>query len=176
MENKMIKLSKIKPNPDNPRLIRDEKFARLVENIRQHSELMPLRPIVIDSWDNPVILGGNMRFRAIKELGYKEIPETWVKTADQLSEADKKAFIVLDNVSFGEWNDEMLANQWDTDELRFWGVDIPKFVNQENEDEPFEESGFDKQWFVNIRCDNEKHAQRLYERFINEGLEVKIVQ
>lgn len=125
-KTKKIKLSSIKPNPDNPRLIKDDKFYKLVESIKTFGEkMMPLRPIVID--ENKIILGGNMRFKALKELGYKEVPASWVKSANDLSEAQKKEFIIKDNVGFGSWDFDSLANDWDGVLLEEWGLDMPNW-------------------------------------------------
>ena len=125
-KTKIIKLSSIKPNPDNPRLIKDDKFYKLVESIKTFGEkMMPLRPIVID--ENKIILGGNMRFKALKELGYKEVPASWVKSANDLSEAQKKEFIIKDNVGFGSWDFDSLANDWDGVLLEEWGLDMEGF-------------------------------------------------
>jgi len=122
----MIKLSTIKPNPTNPRLVKDDKFLKLVESIKQFGEkMMPLRPMVVD--ENNILLGGNMRYKALKELKYKEVPESWIKQANDLTEEEKKEFIIKDNVSFGIWDWELLANEWDSEELEAWGLDIPNF-------------------------------------------------
>ena len=122
-KQKTIKLSSIKPNPENPRLIKDDKFYKLVESIKTFGEkMMPLRPIVID--ENNTILGGNMRFKALKELGYKEVPTEWIKPAKDLTEEQKKEFIIKDNVGFGNWDFDVLANEWDSDLLEGWGLDI----------------------------------------------------
>lgn len=118
-----MKLSEIKKNPDNPRLIKDDKFKKLVKSIEQFPKMMELRPIVIDA-DN-VVLGGNMRLSALKELGYKEVPDEWIKRADDLTEEQKKEFIIKDNVGFGEWDWDVLANEWDEVELGEWGLDLP---------------------------------------------------
>jgi ParB-like chromosome segregation protein Spo0J len=125
----MIKLSKIKNNPNNPRLIKDEKFKKLCESIKALPKMMELRPIVVD--DNFVVQGGNMRLKALNELGYKEIPETWVKEAKDFSEDELKEFIIKDNVGFGEWDWDDLANNWDTEKLEEWGLDIPNFTEKE---------------------------------------------
>ena len=118
----MIKLSTIKPNPDNPRLIKDEKFYKLVNSLETFGEtMMPLRPIVVDE-DN-IILGGNMRFKALKELGYSKVPESWIKRAKDLTEEEKREFIIKDNIGFGEWEWDILSNEWDTDKLVEWGLD-----------------------------------------------------
>jgi hypothetical protein len=120
-----MKLTDIKPNPDNPRVIRDEKFKRLCNSIQDFPKMMELRPIVIDS-DN-VVLGGNMRLRALGHLGYKDVPDSWVKRAQDLTEEEKKRFIITDNAGFGEWDWDMLANEWNADDLVQWGLDVPKF-------------------------------------------------
>jgi ParB-like chromosome segregation protein Spo0J len=125
----MIKLSKIKNNPNNPRLIKDDKFKKLCESIKALPKMMELRPIVVD--ENFVVQGGNMRLKALNELGYKEIPETWVKEAKDFSEDELKEFIIKDNVGFGEWDWDDLANNWDTEKLEEWGLDIPNFTEKE---------------------------------------------
>ena len=106
-----MKLSEIKLNPNNPRVIKDDKFAKLVKSITEFPKMMALRPIVVNN-DN-VVLGGNMRLKALKEIGYKEIPDEWVKRADDLTEDEARRFIIADNVGFGEHDWEMLANEWD---------------------------------------------------------------
>jgi hypothetical protein len=120
-----MKLSDIKPNPNNPRIIRDERFAKLKNSIEQFPKMMHLRPIVVDAAG--VILGWNMRLRALQDLGYKEIPDEWVKRADDLTEEEKQRFIIADNVGFGEWEWETLANEWDAGDLEAWGLDVPGF-------------------------------------------------
>jgi len=120
MELRPIK--EIKPNPDNPRVIRDKKFEKLKKSIQDFPEMLKLRPIVVD--ENDVILGGNMRYRALKELGHKYIN---VIKASELTEAQKREFVIKDNVGFGEWEWDLLANEWDTEELEAWGLDIPGF-------------------------------------------------
>lgn len=138
-KTKTIKLSSIKPNPDNPRLIKDDKFYKLVESIKTFGEkMMPLRPIVID--ENKIILGGNMRFKALKELGYKEVPSSWVKSANDLSKTQKKEFIIKDNVGFGSWDFDSLANDWDTVLLEEWGLDV--YITEDIDlDNFFEDAG-----------------------------------
>jgi len=117
----MIKLNQIKINSANPRLIKDDRFRKLVKSIKEFPKMLELRPIVID--DDGTILGGNMRYRALKELGYKEIPDNWVKKASELTDEEKRRFIIEDNVGFGEWDMDMLANEWDAEELEEWGVE-----------------------------------------------------
>lgn len=117
-----MKLSDIRPNPDNPRVIRDDKFRRLVESIRSFPGMMALRPMVVD--ENNMVLGGNMRLRALQELGYTDMPEGWVKQAKYLTEEQKREFIIKDNVGFGEWDWDVLANDWDPVQLVEWGLDV----------------------------------------------------
>lgn len=123
-----MKVSKIKTNPNNPRIIKDERFAKLVQSIKDFPKMMELRPMVINS-DN-IVLGGNMRLKAITELGMKEIPDSWVKKATDLTEEEARRFIIADNVGFGEHDWEVLANEWNMDELTDWGLEIPDFVNK----------------------------------------------
>jgi ParB-like chromosome segregation protein Spo0J len=118
-----MKLTDIKQNPNNPRVIKDEKFDKLVKSIRDFPKMMELRPMVINS-DN-IVLGGNMRLKALKELGYKEVPNEWVKRAEDLTEDEQRQFIIKDNVGFGEHDWEVLTTEWDADELSEWGLDIP---------------------------------------------------
>src|SRR5690554_4266996 len=121
----MIKLSSIKANPNNPRVIKDEKFAKLVKSLKEFPKMMELRPMVVNN-DN-IVLGGNMRLKALKELGYKSIPKEWVKSADQLTEEEQRRFIISDNVGFGDWEWDMMQNDWDLEELEGWGLDVPGF-------------------------------------------------
>lgn len=121
-----FKISEIKLNPNNPRLIKDDKFEKLVKSIKEFPEMLDIRPIVVNS--DMVILGGNMRFKACKEAGLKEIP---VIVADNLTEDQQKEFLIKDNTSGGEWDFEMLANEWDVEQLEEWGLDIPAFETDE---------------------------------------------
>ena len=124
-----MKLNEIKPNPNNPRLIKDDKFKKLVNSLKEFPKMMELRPMVINK-DN-IVLGGNMRLKALKELGYKEVPDEWVKRAEDLSEEEQRQFIIKDNVGFGEHDWEMLANEWDLEQLEDWGLDVPSFETDE---------------------------------------------
>ena len=121
----MIKLSSIKANPNNPRVIKDDKFKKLVKSIKEFPKMMELRPMIVNS-DN-IVLGGNMRLKALKELGYKEVPKEWIKSADDLTEDEQRQFIIKDNIGFGEHDWEMLQADWDLSELEEWGLDIIGF-------------------------------------------------
>lgn len=123
-----MKISDIKPNPSNPRVIKDDKFKKLVQSIKDFPKMMALRPMVVDAHN--IVLGGNMRLKALKELGFTEISEEWVKKADDLSEEEVRRFIIVDNVGFGDHDWEALAAGWDMEELADWGLDIPDFVNK----------------------------------------------
>ncbi len=125
-----LPISKIKPNPNNPRIIKDDKFQKLVQSLKDFPEMADVREIVINK-DN-VILGGNMRFKAMLEAGWTEAT---VKVVDW-SEDKQKEFIIKDNVSGGEWNWDDLANEWDSDLLEEWGLDLPaQFGNEEVEED-----------------------------------------
>jgi len=120
-----MKLKDIKPNPNNPRVLRDDKFQKLKQSITEFPKMLSLRPMVID--ENNVVLGGNMRLRALKELGFNDIDEAWIKRSSDLTEEEKKRFIIADNVAFGEWDWDTLANDWEVVDLEAWGLDIPQF-------------------------------------------------
>jgi len=122
MEIKTVKLSEIKSNPNNPRIIKDDKFRKLVNSIQEFPKMLEIRPIVVNA--DMIVLGGNMRLKACKEAGLKEVP---VIFADDLTEDEQKQFIIKDNVGFGEWDWDMLANEWEVELLEEWGLDIPDF-------------------------------------------------
>lgn len=169
MKAEKVKISEIKTNPKNPRLIKDDKFRKLVKSIQDFPEMLELRPIVVD--ENNIVLGGNMRLKALKEAGFKEVT---IVRANGLTEQQKDEFIVKDNVGFGEWDWDMLANEWDTDKLQDWGLDVPKMAGYEE----IEPVGYDltQKWFLNIEFENEQECEKWYNSLIEEGLICKIVQ
>jgi DNA modification methylase len=122
MEIKTVKLSEVKSNPNNPRIIKDDKFGKLVKSIQEFPKMLEIRPIVVNA--DMIVLGGNMRLKACKEAGLKEVP---IIFADDLTEDEQKQFIIKDNVGFGEWDWDMIANEWDAAEIQEWGLDIPDF-------------------------------------------------
>ena len=138
---KQVKIESIIPNEKNPRYIRDPKFNKLVNSIKDFPEMLEKRPIVVD--ENMIVLGGNMRLNACKKAGLSEV---WIDVAEGWTQEQKNEFIIKDNVGFGEWDWEILANEWDMKELSDWGMDLPgqDFSNDEtdkqiaNEDEPKE--------------------------------------
>lgn len=115
------KISEVKLNPNNPRLIKDEKFKKLCQSLKDFPEMLNIRPIVVNK--DMIILGGNMRYKAAKEIGLKEIPVT---IAD-LTEDKQREFLIKDNTSGGEWDWKVLANEWDSEELEAWGLDLVGF-------------------------------------------------
>ena len=123
-----IAISKVRPNSDNPRYIKDEKFKKLVQSLRDFPEMANVRPIVVNK--EMVVLGGNMRLKAMQEAGWSEVP---VQVVDW-SEEKQREFIIKDNVGFGEWDWDELANTWDAEELDRWGLDVPK---EEEQDEAY---------------------------------------
>jgi DNA modification methylase len=116
-----LPIGKIKANPNNPRTIKDDKFFKLVQSLKDLPEMAKVRPVVVNQ--DMVVLGGNMRLKAMKEAGWKEAP---VEIVDW-DEDKQRQFIIKDNVGFGEWDWEMLANEWDAEQLDDWGLDIPAF-------------------------------------------------
>ena len=164
-----VKITEIKSNPNNPRLIKDDKFKKLVQSIKDFPEMLDIRPIVVNA--DMVILGGNMRYKACKEAGLKSIPII----VSNLSEDKQREFLIKDNTSGGEWDWEVLANEWNAEQLEEWGLDVPNFEQEYEEIIP---SGYEEnqKWFLNIEFENEKHCQEWYDKLINEGLICKIVQ
>jgi len=120
-----VNISEIKTNPNNPRVIKDDKFKKLVKSIQDFPEMLNIRPIVVNS--DMIVLGGNMRLKACREAGLKEIPIIY---AENLTEEQQREFIIKDNVGFGEWDWEDLGNNWDKDELEEWGLDLPEFEKE----------------------------------------------
>ncbi len=122
----MIKVSTIKNNPNNPRTINDDKLEKLKRSIKSFPEMMGKRPMIcVTDVDGKLYpLGGNMRLRAIKDLGMKEIPKSWVSMADEWTEEQRREFIIKDNASLGDWDLEDLQENWDLDLISEWGVDL----------------------------------------------------
>jgi len=123
------KISNVKTNPNNPRVIKDDNFKKLVKSIQEFPKMLEIRPIVVN--DDMIVLGGNMRLKACKEAGLKEV--SIIKASD-LTEDEQRQFIIKDNVSGGEWDWEMLANEWDAEQLEAWGLDVPVFDNTDYSD------------------------------------------
>jgi DNA modification methylase len=131
-----VNIASIKPNPDNPRFVKDSKFKKLVKSIKEFPEMLEKRPIIVD--ENMVVLGGNMRLKACKSAGLFEV---WIDKAIGWSDEKKKEFIIKDNVGFGEWDWDILANEWDANDLDDWGLDLPDIfeADPEAEEDDYEE-------------------------------------
>jgi DNA modification methylase len=122
MKAEVVNINKVRSNPNNPRIIKDDKFQKLVKSIQEFPQMLEIRPIVVN--EEMIVLGGNMRLKACQEAGIKEIP---IIKASNLTEEQQKEFIIKDNVGFGEWDWNDLANNWDSEKLKEWGLDIPGF-------------------------------------------------
>jgi DNA modification methylase len=137
-----IKVSEIRPNPNNPRVIKDDKFKKLVQSITDFPQMLELRPIVVN--DDMIALGGNMRLKALEHLG---IEETYIIKAKDLTDKQEQEFIIKDNVGYGEWDWEQLANEWDVEDLDEWGLDLPldfvKELEAEEDDFAIPEDGIE---------------------------------
>ena len=118
---KKVKPNEPKPNEHNPRYINKANFKKLVNSLKEFPEMLEVRPLVVD--ENMIVLGGNMRLKAIIEAGFSEV---WVHQVEGWSDEKKNEFIIKDNSSFGSWDWEILANEWNTQKLVDWGVDLPK--------------------------------------------------
>jgi ParB-like chromosome segregation protein Spo0J len=130
MQIKKVDIKSIKLNPNNPRLIKDDKFKKLCNSIKEFPEMLDIRPIVVN--EDMIVLGGNMRLKACKEVGIKEVP---IIIADNLTEEQQREFLIKDNVSGGEWDWDMLANEWEVEQLDAWGLDVPLVLNEPSYDD-----------------------------------------
>ena len=134
MKTELVSIKLVKSNPNNPRIIKDDKFKKLVASIQEFPKMLEIRPIVVNN--DMIVLGGNMRLKACIHAGLKEVPI--IKVSD-LTEQEQKQFIIKDNVSGGEWDWNMLANEWDAEELDAWGLDVPDFGKElEAEEDDFD--------------------------------------
>lgn len=159
----------IKPNPNNPRLIKDEKFAKLVKSIKEFPQMLELRPIVVN--DDMIVLGGNMRLKACKEAGLKEVP---IIKASSLTPEQQREFIIKDNVGFGEWDWELIANEWDTEQVTDWGLDIPDFDNKIDEKEDLSDY-IKTDYRIEVICKDETEQEKIYNSLIEKGYDCRIL-
>ena len=174
-----MKISKLKNNPNNPRFIKDDKFEKLKKSISEFPEMMEKRPIVcVTDVDGKLYpLGGNMRLKALQELGYKEIPDNWILLADEWTEEQRREFVIKDNVGFGEWDWEELANAWDSEKLEEWGLDVPDFGTDEILDEEQKDlsSSIESLYRIEIVCKDEEHQEKTYNKLIEQGYECRLL-
>ena len=166
-----VSISSIKENDANPRFINKHKFQKLVNSVKEFPEMLSLRPIVVDK-DN-IILGGNMRYKACKEIGLKEV---YIIQADDLDEKKAQEFIIKDNVGFGEWDWDVLANDWDVKELEEWGLEGFPFEEEEKEKELNDISDtIESSYRIEVEIENEEEQEKLYNELIEKGYICRIL-
>ena len=154
MKIEKVKITEVKSNPNNPRIIKDDKFKKLVQSVKDFPQMLDIRPIVVN--DEMIVLGGNMRLKACIEAGLKEVS---IIKASELTPEQQNEFIIKDNVGFGEWNWDDLANDWDDAQLVEWGIDVPIFDTNINDIEEVEE--FNESVTFQIKCDSIEELEKL---------------
>ena len=164
-----VDIKQVRSNPDNPRFIKGNKFDKLVKSIKEFPEMLDLRPIVVTQ--DMIVLGGNMRLKACEEAGLKEVP---IIFADNLTPEQEKEFIIKDNSSFGEWDWDLLANEWNTDQLADWGLDIPNF-DTDIEDEKDLSDQLEQSFKIEIDLESEEEQEKMYNQLINDGYKCRIL-
>jgi ParB-like chromosome segregation protein Spo0J len=162
-----IPISKVISNSDNPRYIKEDKFKKLVQSLKDFPEMANARPIVVNK--EMVALGGNMRLKAMQEAGWSEVP---VKVVDW-SEEKQREFIIKDNVGFGEWDWDELANTWDAEELNEWGLDTSVFMEDSELNDLSEQ--IQESYKIEISCNDEEHQEKIYNKLIAEGYECRLL-
>ena len=170
----VVPISQIKPNPKNPRVIKDDKFKKLCKSIEEFPEMLEKRPLVCftDTDGKFVVLGGNMRLKASKEVGFKELP---ILLADDWTEEQKNEFLIKDNVGFGEWDWDELQSDWDVEQLEDWGLDVPTFdINNETEQKDLSDD-LKETFEVIISCKDERHQEQVYNKMIADGFDVRVL-
>ncbi len=166
-----VNISQVKTNPNNPRIIKNDKFQKLVKSIQEFPEMLKLRPIVVD--EDMMVLGGNMRLKASKDAGLKQV---WIEIAEGLTEAQKKEFIVKDNVGFGEWEWDMLANEWDSVQLAEWGLDVWQNEDDEqNNDVNDISDNIAEEYRVEIELTSEREQEQVYNELTKKGYKCRIL-
>ena len=168
-------ITDIKPNPKNPRLIKYEKFAKLVQSLNDFPEMLEKRPLICftDTDGKLVVLGGNMRLKAAKEVGLKELP---VMLADDWTEEQKQQFLIKDNVGFGEWNWEELQADWDVEQLGEWGLDVPQWANNSEDIEDIENiESFNESVNFTIKCESIEQLEELQTKLNVSGSKISYI-
>jgi len=164
---KVVKITEIKPNPSNPRIIKDDKFKKLVTSIEKFPEMADVRPIVVNM--DMVVIGGNMRLRAMKESGWKEAPVQMV----DWTEEQQKEFIIKDNLGYGEWDWDDLANNWDEQELTDWGLDLPNFIDEQEQKDLSDK--LKSEFKIEIICKDEQEQENTYNKLIEQNYECRLL-
>lgn len=159
-----VDIRQVRQNPDNPRYIKDNKFEKLVKSIQEFPQMLELRPIVVNK--DMVVLGGNMRLKACEAAGLTEVP---IIFAENLTPEQEREFIIKDNSSFGEWDWDLLANEWDVDLLQDWGMDIGGFdLNPDEFDEQFDLPDGDKSPFQQMTFTMADEQQAIVKNAIDD--------
>ena len=164
---KVVKITEIKANPNNPRILKDDKFKKLVTSIENFPEMADVRPIVVNM--DMVVIGGNMRLRAMKEVGWKEAPVQMV----DWTEEQQKEFIIKDNLGYGEWDWSDLANNWDEQELTDWGLDIPNFIDEQEQKDLSDK--LKSEFKIEIICKDEVEQEQTYNKLIEQNYECRLL-
>jgi len=153
-----VPIGKLKANPTNPRVLRDEKFLKLKASIQSFPDMLNYRSIVAvtDTDGKLMVLGGNMRLRALQDLGIKDVP---VLLADHWTEEQRREFIIKDNVGFGEWDWDQLANEWDAGELADWGLDFPGAQDFSDKNKEIDTDGFADEVSITLKYSEADHAK-----------------
>ena len=181
MQTQLVKIKDLKNNtgqveglPKNPRVLKDDKFIKLKKSLEDDPEMLELREVI--AYDNNgelIVICGNMRLKALKELGIKEVPTKILPTETSVEKL--KAYTIKDNVSFGDHDWEVLANEWDSEELEAWGLDIPAFdINNETEQKDLS-STIENLYRIEIICKNEVHQENTYNKLIEQGYECRLL-
>jgi hypothetical protein len=166
----------IKGLPKNPRILKDEKFNKLVKSIQDNPEMLDLRELIVyDNNGEMIVICGNMRLKAMKELKYKDAPCKVLSTDTDVEKL--KAYTIKDNVSFGENDWEMIANEWDAKKLEEWGLDLPDFSTDEIlEDEQKDlSSNIENLYRIEVICKDEEHQETTYNKLIEQGYECRLL-
>jgi ParB-like chromosome segregation protein Spo0J len=174
MKTRNVPIGEVIPNQSNPRIIKDDKFKKLVQSIKDFPQMLELRPIVVDI--HMVVLGGNMRLKACQAAGLVEVP---IIVAENLTLNQRQEFIIKDNVGFGEWDWDILANEWEAADLDKWGLDVwqpaqePDYSILDDEDLSDEladmESGVKKAIQIEFEAEHYEEAQALVKFWRERG-------
>jgi len=170
MKIETVKISAVKSNPNNPIIIKDDKFKKLVTSIKEFPQMLNIRPIVVN--DEMIVLGGNMRLKACIEAGLKEVS---IIKASELTPEQQNEFIIKDNVGFGEWNWDDLANSWDTEQLTEWGLDIPSFDIADEKEQKDLSSSIENLFRIEVVCKDEEEQENIYNKLIEQGYECRLL-
>lgn len=172
----MIKLSSIKSNPLNPRIIKDDAFMLLVKSIKEFPVMLAARPVVINE-DN-MIMGGNQRFKALLHLECKEVPDEWIKKVSDFTPDQWQEFMIKDNVSFGQWNwDDLNTEEWNNEKLQEWGLELQNTnEDSKNSEDPKDiGSKIETKFMIEVTCISEREQEKFYNECINQGYKCRIL-